>query len=180
MIDPRDNKTIGYHLFFEPVGEIATELQSLITKVANEFNAPVFNPHVTLLARIPEQSEDILIEKTKELAHLLVPITLSFGNLNTQDAYFKTLYIEITEKDQMIEYHKKASGLFETPDEGVYFPHLSLLYGNYPPEKKLFALQSIILPQQKAFVADKIHLYKTEGETQNWKKIFTIELSLSQ
>ncbi len=172
MIDPHDSNTIGYYLFFEPVGEIASELQTTITKLAGEFNAPIFNPHVTLLARIPEQPEDVLIEKTKELAQSLAPITLSFGNLHAQDVYFKALYIEINEKEQMVEYHKKASELFETPDEGIYFPHLSLLYGNYPAEQKSHALQTITLPEQKSFVANKVHLYKTDGETQNWKKIF--------
>lgn len=179
MIDPHTSKTIGYHLFFEPVGEVAQELQILITKVAGEFNALIFNPHVTLLARIPEQleSEDILIEKTEKLAQLLPPITLSFGDLNAQDSYFKALYIEINEKEQMVEYHKKASELFETPDEGIYFPHLSLLYGNYTEEQKTPALQTIILPEQKSFVADKVYLYKTDGETQNWKQVFECKLS---
>ena len=172
MIDPHDSNTIGYYLFFEPVGEIASELQTTITKLAGEFNAPIFNPHVTLLARIPEQPEDVLIEKTKELAQSLAPITLSFGNLHAQDVYFKALYIEINEKEQMVEYHIKASELFETPDEGIYFPHLSLLYGNYPAEQKSHALQTIILPEQKSFLADTIYLYKTDGETKNWKKIF--------
>ena len=138
MIDPHDSNTIGYYLFFEPVGEIASELQTTITKLAGEFNAPIFNPHVTLLARIPEQPEDVLIEKTKELAQSLAPITLSFGNLHAQDVYFKALYIEINEKEQMVEYHIKASELFETPDEGIYFPHLSLLYGKTKNWKKIF------------------------------------------
>ena len=176
MIDPQDSKTIGYHLFFEPVGEIKAELQAIITKTAREFNAPIFNPHVTFLARIPEQSEETLIEKTKQLASMITPITLSFGNLNAQDAYFKALYIEINEKEEMLSYHKQASELFDTPDEGIYFPHLSLLYGNYPAEQKAPALESITLPEQKSFLAETIYLYKTDGETQNWKQVFEVNL----
>jgi len=56
-------------------------------------------------------------------------------------------------------------------DEGEYVPHMSLLYGNYPETQKQEVASALEVPTSSSFLVNRLHLYKTEGETSNWVKI---------
>ena len=73
MFDPTDSKTIGHHLFFLPQEELFDALQGIINTLAEKYNGTKFEPHVTLLARIPKADEAELVAKTKQLASVMEP-----------------------------------------------------------------------------------------------------------
>ena len=171
MIDPQDSKTIGYHLFLEPENSLRGELQEIITKLADENHAPGFPPHVTLLARIPDEPLETLQEKARKLAGMLSPLELTLAELGAEEKYFKALYAEIKEQDAIAAYHQKANEFFGMQDEGAYAAHLSLLYGNYEPEDIAHIRANLVYPKGVSFTVRKIHLYKTDGEASNWKKV---------
>lgn len=170
MIDPLSSKTIGYHLFLEPIGELADNLINIIQKLSAEYGGPVFAPHVTLLARIIGDEKEV-IAKSQSVADGIQPFTLTLGKLDAKDAFFKALYILIKETGEMEQYHTRANTIFSMQDEGIYTPHLSLLYGNYDEKRKLKTMENIVTPKETSFAVDRIHLYKTEGETENWIKV---------
>jgi 2'-5' RNA ligase len=178
VIDPKSDKTSGYHIFLEPAGALAGELGGIITALASEYGGPVFTPHVTLLARIPAENEEIIINKARSLASALTPFTLTLGELAIEDRYFRALYIRINELKQMCEYHAQANAEFSMTDEG-YLPHLSLLYGNYPQEKKEATAAALAYPVGASFTIDRLHLYKTEGKTEDWQKVAEFSLGPS-
>ena len=171
MIDPRDSKTTGYHLFLEPEGALREELSALIRNLAGEYGGPVFAPHVTLLARIPVEAEEKIIEKAQSLAKLLTPLTLTLGDLAAEERYYRALYIKIKEVEEMEKCHAQANETFSMQDEAAYLPHLSLLYGNYPQEKKEATMQVLQFPRGASFSADRLHLYRTEGEVGQWYEV---------
>ena len=55
-------------------------------------------------------------------------------------------------------------------DVNVYFPHLSLFYGNVPQSAKDEMIASLSLPDMK-FLVDRVYLYRTEGEAQDWMHV---------
>ena len=169
--DPKSSKTVGYHLFVEPEGEMADELQDIIIELAQTHNGPVFPPHVTILARIPEPSEESAIEHAKDAALALSPITLTLGEVSSEDMYYRALYSRIKEQEALKVYHRLASTAFEMDPNPDYLPHLSLLYGNYSSETIQAAKNQARLPESRTFVIDKLHLYRTEGEVGEWQKI---------
>ncbi|MDB5189957.1 MAG: cyclic phosphodiesterase-like protein [Parcubacteria group bacterium] len=177
MIDPQSNGTVGFHLFFEPEGGLKKELSEIIEKLAKEYDGPVFTPHVTLLARIPSDSEsapvplEAIIEKSQSLAKSLSPFTLTLGRTSTENAYFKALYLHIKEQTEMRVLHAQALEHFFMDDEAPYLPHLSLLYGKYPQEQKEVTIESLVLPTEHSFVVKSLYLYQTEGEVHDWKLI---------
>ncbi len=171
MIDPKDSKTIGFHLFLEPTGVLRDELLGLIKKLSREFGGPVFSPHVTLLARILAGNEEEVIAKSQKLADVMKSFSLTLSAPETRDAFFKALYLQIGEVGEMEKWHAKANEVFGMTDESPYTPHLSLLYGNYDVAKKEKVAKTISFPLGLSFVADKLHLYRTEGETEQWEKL---------
>ncbi|MDB5245160.1 MAG: cyclic phosphodiesterase-like [Parcubacteria group bacterium] len=177
MIDPQSNGTAGFHLFFEPEGDLKKELSEIIKKLAKEYDGPIFTPHVTLLARIPSESEsasvslETISEKAQSLAKSLKPFTLTLGHTGTENAYFKALYLHIQEQTEMRVLHAQALEHFFMDDESPYLPHLSLLYGNYPQEQKQHTIESLALPTEDSFIVKSLYLYKTEGEVHDWELI---------
>jgi len=171
MFDPQDNKTIGYHLFFLPQGKLFDDLQNIINALAEKYDGVKFEPHATLLARIPKAEETDLIAKTKQLAGIMKPFEIEAKEIYTEDAYFRALYCKAEPNVALESYHKKALEMFGMQDANIYVPHVSLYYGNVPQSTKDGMISSLSLPAIVKFLVDRVYLYRTEGETKNWVKI---------
>ncbi len=177
MFDPHSSSTAGYHLFLEPEGVLRQKLSTVIEQLAEEYGGPLFTPHVTLLARIASEEEALLVEKAKLLAEQIAPFSITLGNFGLEDAYFRALYVH-AECEEIVRAHKSANQIFGTEDERAYIPHVSLLYGNYPYDRKQKTAQALSLPPGETFLVDRIHLYKTEGEVSEWIHIGEYSLTL--
>jgi len=145
-------------------------LQQTINQLAEEYNGPIFPPHVTLLARIPEGDETLVIQKARELASVMQPIPLSLGELQSEDSYFKALYSAVHEQEEMRALHEKACAVFGMQPDSAYEAHLSLLYGNYPEEHKAQtrAHHSV---SHEPFVVTELHVFRTKGTVEEWVEI---------
>ena len=174
VFDPHSEATMGYHLFFQPQGALTEQLSGIIRQLAKEYDGPVFAPHVTLLARIPDADEDELIEKTKVLATKMQPFSLTIGELRIEDAYFRALYALLVEQDALRTLHEQASEVFGMEPSSAYRGHLSLLYGNYSVERKERTRGNLQIPTGAPFVATAIHLFKTPSSVETWRKIASV------
>ena len=171
MFDPKDSNTIGYHLFFLPSGKLFDDLQNIIDVLAEKYNGARFEPHLTLLARIPKADEKELIAETKKLAGTMKPFEIELKTVHVEDAYFRALYCKAEYSSELKASHQKALDIFGFQDVNLYFPHLSLYYGNISNVLKEEMIASLSLPTPLNFVADKIYLYRTEGEAKDWVRI---------
>jgi 2'-5' RNA ligase len=171
MFDPKDSKTVGYHLFFLPQGELFDNLQNTINTLAQKYNGAKFEPHLTLLARIPKADEAELITKTEKLAGMMKPFEVEPKEIRAEDAYFRALYCKAEPNAKMEEYHQKALEMFGVQDANVYMPHLSLYYGNVPQFIKDEMIATLLLPSSMKFLVDKVYLYQTEGEAPDWIRV---------
>ena len=171
MFDPTSNTTEGYHLFLEPTGDVAAELARIIATLAREYNGPVFVPHITVAARIlAGDGEENLAAKTEILAKECSPFSLTLGDVGMENAFFLALYMQIQKTDALETLHARANELFSLSDVSPYVPHVSLLYGNFSQaEKELVPTFSLL--KGCSFLVDRVYLYRTEGETKDWRKV---------
>lgn len=168
--DPQSDETTGYHLFLMPKGSVADELQQTINQLAKEYSGPIFPPHVTLLARIPEDDETVVIQKARAIVSNMMPISLSLGELQSEEAYFKALYAAIREKEEMRLMYERACAVFGMLPDPAYEAHLSLLYGNYPEERKAETRAHLSVPHEP-FVVTELHVFRTKGAVEEWMEI---------
>ena len=171
MFDPKDSKTVGYHLFFLPSGKLFDSLQNIITTLAEKYGGAKFEPHATLLARIPKADEVKLVAKTEKLASTMKPFEIEPKRICTEDTYFRALYCKVKYSAKLKRYNQKALEMFGMKDVNVYIPHLSLYYGNIPQSIKDEMIASLSLPASMKFLVDRVYLYRTEGEAQDWVRI---------
>src|SRR5438105_2353445 len=122
MFDPKENKTVGYHLFFLPEGELFEVLQNIINTLAEKYDGVKFEPHLTLLARIPKANEAELVAKTQKLAVTMQPFEVEPKEVRTENTYFRALYCKAEPNPMMEEYHQKALEAFDVTDVNVYMP----------------------------------------------------------
>jgi 2'-5' RNA ligase len=171
MIDPRSDKTEGYHLFFEPAGAASEMLTNVMGNLAAEYGGPVFAPHLTLLATIPEDTEELLVQKAQLLAENLRPFTLTLNGFGAENTYFRTLYMTVQNAEEVAEYHHAARDMFGGEDASAYMPHVSLLYGLYYSDRKQDTISSLATHSPLSFDVASLALWHTPGDTTTWRRV---------
>ncbi len=157
-----------YTLWLMPKGQIYNKFNTLIKKLADENEGPVFKPHVTLLGEVPQQGKSEVIRLTEELVAGQKPFLITLREIGYQDFHFRTLFVkaEITAPLQAL--HDKAKQIFSAQNITQYMAHLSLLYGNYPNELKEQIIAEIGSQQPAQWEVNSVHLVKG-GEVEDWK-----------
>ena len=113
-----------------------------IKKLARQFGAPLFEPHVTIFVA-PEDSRaphEVLHEVKK------VNIELTIHSIRFEEGFTKTLLVQFETNSALQHLGDaiwKAGG---TPDRYLIDPHLSLLYAKLPPAAKQRLADKIRLP----------------------------------
>lgn len=170
-------KAKGYCLWLMPTGEAYDKFSSLIKRLAKEYNASVFEPHVTLIGDLMGSENDVL----KEVEQLVLgqrsfPITLRL--IDYQDFYFRTLFVKADRTKPLQTLHDQACEIFEMKEPN-YMPHLSLLYGDFSPKVKEKIIEAIGRDQTTEFTVSSLNVFKTDGEVESWHKVgeFTLPVS---
>ena len=162
-------KSLGHTLWLLPTGTAYDKFENLIRKLAGEHNAPVFQPHITLLGEFIQPQQEC-IEKTKLLVEHQKPFTVSLEEIGYQDYFFRTLFVYAQKTGPLLNLHNKAKEIFKMQGIPPYMPHLSLLYGSYPNETKEKIIKEIGKNQSAQFEVNSIHLVQG-GEIKDWQII---------
>ncbi len=160
-------KSKGYTLWLMPKGKIYEKYADLIKKLARENNAPVFQPHITLLGEFM-QPQDECIKKTKQLVAGQKPFVINLKEIGFQDYFFRTLFIYAENSKQLLDLHNRAKEIFQMQNIPPYMPHLSLLYGAFPQTVKNKIIQEIGKDQSAQFEIESVYLNKG-GEIKDWQ-----------
>lgn len=161
-----------YSLWFEPSGDIAYKLQERIKKLSDEYDTPVFSPHVTLLGSI-NSSKTESVSLTNTLASSLHPFELELTKAGYRDSFYQSLFIHVDQTSQLAEIRHRACRLFGTGREEKYMPHLSLLYGDLSQKEKERILNLVGREFYIRFRVKNLVLMKTDGNPDQWKRIQT-------
>lgn len=169
-------KTKGYSLWLMPTGGAYDKFSGIIKRLAEEYNAPLFEPHITLIGEIM-RSEDYVLKRAKQLAlgQNSFPITLNI--VDYQDFYFRTLFIRAERTNLLQALHDRAKEMFGMENIPDYMPHLSVMYGNFPRAIKEQIIKDIGRDQATEFTVNSVHLFKTDGEVNGWYKVKEFPLS---
>lgn len=159
-------KSKGHTLWLIPTGQAYEKFSNLIKKLAEEYHAPVFQPHVTLLGDFMQPEKDC-IRLSKQLVSGQKPFTINMGEIDYEDFYFRTLFVRAEKTKPLLTLHNCSKEIFKI-EIPPYMPHLSLLYGTFPVETKERIIREIGRDQQLQFEINSVHLVKG-GEVEDWK-----------
>ncbi|KAK9721651.1 hypothetical protein K7432_003243 [Basidiobolus ranarum] len=187
----KSNSFKGYSLWLSPSPDLPVNglLQTLITKASESLNSPNFQPHVTLLGAIEATAEEV-IKNTQELVTKLqaTSIHLEFDQIAVGDAYFQSVLWKVANNENtkvLREVNQLARKFFDKEKEPIFYPHLSLVYGDFTHEQRLAIRDRILLgdfgnlneQENLDFQVDRILIVDTEGKPHEWKLIAEIMLN---
>ncbi len=165
-----------FSLWIMPEGKIYEQLSSLIASLSKRYNAPLFEPHITLLGPVEEERETA-ISKTSLLASSLTSFEVKLENPSYLNEYFRCVFLKVENSLPLQEANKKAQEVFNHKQE-FFFPHLSLLYGNYSESLKKKIVEEIDDKYSFSFKVNAIHLFSTPlGAPEKWGRVGRFSLS---
>jgi len=149
-----------------PTGESYKRFSNLIKKLAKQYNAPVFEPHITLLGDF-KQPLDECIKLIQQVVSGQKSFAISMGEIDYEDVFFRTLFVRADKTEPLLNLHNRAKKIFKM---GIppYMPHLSLLYGTFPIKTKKEIIKEIGKHQSIEFEINSVHLIKG-GEVEKWQ-----------
>jgi 2'-5' RNA ligase len=166
-----------YALWFRPFGDTAFKLKYRIKELAQKFNSPVFEPHITILSGLNRGQTD-LTQLTDTLAGSLAPFTVELTELGYRDDYYQSFFARVKKTDAFMHAQDVGEKLFGCQTDEEYFPHLSLMYGHADDKAKRKLLHTVGPSLNLSFPVHSLLLIKTEGEVGDWEKIHTAEFKL--
>jgi 2'-5' RNA ligase len=164
-----------FSLWLMPQGRPREGLEKLITRLSAQYTTPKFEPHVTLIGElaIPEQEA---VTKTKRLAQILKPFTISLKEAACLDEYFRCVFIKADKTEELMNANLNACALFGQVEDKDYMPHLSLIYGDLTLPLKEQIIKDIGQESHMSFKVNGIALYCTSGHPKDWYRILETPL----
>jgi 2'-5' RNA ligase len=118
--------------------------RSVITDLARRFEAPIFEPHVTLYVTTATVENPVRILETA-LANLR-PFRLSISGIDFSDEFTKTLFVQFRSDAALTSFSEKLRTASVSAGEYELNPHLSLIYKTMRPEMKRQIVSSLSIP----------------------------------
>lgn len=164
--------TKEYSLWIIPPKSISEGLAAVISRLSQQNSSPYFKPHITLLGDVTLLEEEML-SRTSKLTNLISPFRLKLTTVSYLREYFRCLFIKVEESEEIIEANQKARTLFNREHDPKFMPHLSLMYGDFSPEKKEEIISEIGNDFHMTFEVKSLHLVLSSSHIapENWRTL---------
>jgi 2'-5' RNA ligase len=118
--------------------------QSLINELAQRYNAPVFEPHVTV--HVGANCNDIVDGMLSAAAQDCEPIVLEALKVSSSSEFIKTLFVQFALNRQLRQLNQSICNAAQDSSHYQLNPHLSLLYKRMSIQDRRLLAHSIEVP----------------------------------
>lgn len=163
-----------YALWLKPENEVYGVLKRIIDDIASEYNAPVFEPHITVAGSI-DRSEAELKDLVTDLARESEPMTLHLKETDFRDSLYRALFVHIAPNDTLLSLRERCLTRLKKEHE-PYMPHVSLMYKEMEADRKKEIIERVGERFDLVFIPDKLYLVRTDGGPEAWEEIMHVSL----
>jgi hypothetical protein len=156
-----------------------SRLQRIAFALANRFDGPHFEPHVTIYSG-PRATEDDPAEMLTRATRGVREIVLSTTGVGHSGEFTRTLFLQFTPDEQLLQLNGELKRLSREPNKYELNPHLSLLYANLPSETKAALARDLMYPPAIRFSVVKAIVSlrtQTRGDVEAWHVVAERRLS---
>jgi 2'-5' RNA ligase len=153
--------------------------QRLIKELAHRYDAPFFEPHVTIYvgANDANAAEKALSKAAREWQ----TINLKALGINHSDEFIKTLFVQFAMNRKLRQLHQTIRNAAQDLSGYQLNPHLSLLYKNMPATARRELADSIKMPFSEVTfgllkVVRCISPTRSRADVEAWRVIAAREL----
>lgn len=165
-----------YHLWLKPSGMVYDMLMKTIADLSKAYQAPLFEPHVTLLSSLPGTEKEITA-RASQLGTSLQTFDIHLTEPAYGEKYFECVFLKARKTRELVNAHEQAGNLF-AKESSHFMPHVSLLYGHYSVEHKTMITATLPESLCCTFAVDTLYLISARSENpKDWASILTVPLS---
>ena len=159
-----------------PEALAAKRFGQLIQSISARFNAPAFPPHLTLVGNLRNNTTTLCAD-ARRLSEALVPFEIHPTGIQHCEQFFRCAFLSVALDGPLARARDLAGNLFGVASsDQAYLPHVSLLYGEFPPRTRQ-ALCAEIAPEILApFRVDRIQLVAGAKLPKDWRILATFRL----
>ena len=174
---PQKNRMITYWLM--PAEPARSHFASVITDLAAKFDAPAFEPHLTVYATTlaDENPAEIL----QRICARYGPTRLTIDGVEYSDEFTKTLFVQFRPSELVTHLSAEFRQASVIKEEHEVNPHLSLIYKTLPAETKAEIAKSVGLPFREVFFDSARAVIspsdiKSRDDVEAWRVVATQKL----
>lgn len=165
------NDTV-YALWLMPSDPDAAAPAAAIRRYSRALSTPAFEPHITLVSGL-HGPVGTLEAKAVELAAGTAALHVDLGPPAHSEAYFRCVYLPVQPEASLLALHARACDLLGTGPQPPDSPHLSLIYGNLPPQQRQAIAAEIGESLSGPIVLGRLCLYRASSASppEAWQEI---------
>jgi 2'-5' RNA ligase len=163
-----------FTLWLMPHEPLRTTLHALIRRLAADFEAVEFEPHVTLFCGPSNEA------KARATAGAIStgfpPIELNVDRLDYTARFTKTVFVQFAESAKAQRMFEAARDRYASRSDYAFNPHLSLVYKRLQEAQQRELCQTLSAPRGN-YTFDRVRMVETElpiedaGPVRRWKTI---------
>lgn len=180
---PQERSGLEQSFWLLPVEPLRLALASIIERLALDYDAVAFEPHVTISSGKFSDGESTAIARS--VARSSAPVELAVAKLDHTSAYTKTLFIQYRESAPLRRLSAAISAMSAQPLSYILNPHLSLLYKAMPSERQAEICRTLNTPAD-GYVFDRLRVIETEiplfraEQIERWRTVYECGLGEAQ
>ena len=162
-----------YSIWVIPPAPLNKHLLDIIKQLADVYQGPLFEPHMTVLGNIDLELKK-LDESVRKVAVITPKLNLSLESVSFSTTYFQNVLLRVKSTAELLNLNielKKALN----EDNNVFMPHISLLYGDHDMHLRENAAKSIS-QMNTNFTVDRLVLTPSTPNPKDWKHLAEIPL----
>lgn len=158
------------------VGPVRDGLVGTVKRLATQFDAPAFQPHVTLIPNIDDSGAGARAVALASQAAATSPVDLTFASVGQEETYFRALYLIPEPSEQLVAVRESLLGLGSL-EPWSFRPHLSLLYSDISEDRKRFLIDLIDVGLPLTVRFDAIELWSATPAVRDWYRVAKFPLT---
>ena len=151
-------------LWLVPPVTLRAEIATIIDDCAEELSTPRFIPHLTLLGGI---ERDVTVDELRGLAREIAGVTIEPHGIATGNDYYHCVFVSVTPTPELQRARAAAERIFGASAE-AFVPHMSLVYGDLPRERREAVARAIEATRFAAFAPALLEAVDTTGTPERW------------
>ena len=164
-----DTSERRFALWLVPAEPVRAELAAIIRRFAKQYDAPIFDPHVTVYGGC-FTGADAMCELLDAVVTNVPPVTLTVTKLDWTAEFFKTLFIAFEHNDELANLSEQMRRGLSRPAPYGLQPHLSLLYKQMPTDQKRRIIADLG-PLPSRIACDETRIVSPANPTAAWRDV---------
>ncbi len=159
----------AFSVWLTPCEKHAQLLLKTIRRLARQYDAPVFYPHVTITSGLSGDFEELKAHIDQTTSGV-TPFELKTGALECTSNLFNTLFLTFSHSPRLEDLYSRCTSGIEESAGFEFMPHLSLLYKDMPLHDKQRLADSVRI-ELEAIEFDGVWVTTPGNREQGWKDV---------